>query len=159
MGGRGVSTRFRCIFSPERAIQHPPQQSPNLYFQPKIHSAKLRAFHQPSLERPGLAPVVGVITPQMKSGSTRNLAGESSWKRIRRRKKTRNYPESQRVNRKYGMTAAKAQNALRVAVRNGEILRSQILGSSLPTTGRACTAEHAEQNKLQSSSACSAPLR
>ena len=66
-----------------------------------------------SLESPGLAPVVGVITPQLKNGSTRNLAGESGWKRTSRRRKKRNYRDFQRADRKIGIKARGAQAAMR----------------------------------------------
>lgn len=83
-----------------------------------------------SLDSPGLAPVVGVITPQLKNGSTRNLTGESGWKRTSRRRKTRNYREFQRADRKIGLTTARVQAAVWAAARDWEIFRSQILGRS-----------------------------
>jgi hypothetical protein len=70
-----------------------------------------------SLVGPGLAPVVGVITPQLKSGYTTNLTGESGWKRTSRRKKTRNYREFQIEERKIGIAAPIARAAVRAAVR------------------------------------------
>jgi hypothetical protein len=80
-----------------------------------------------SLESPGLAPVVGVITPQLKNGSTRNLAGESGWKRISRRKRTRNYREFQRATQKIG----RAVTGARAGARDWRIRRSQVLGRIL----------------------------
>jgi hypothetical protein len=59
-----------------------------------------------------------VITPQLKNGSTRNLEGESGWKKARKRKETRNYREFQREKRKIGITTAGAQAAPRIAARN-----------------------------------------
>jgi hypothetical protein len=64
-----------------------------------------------------------VITLQLKNGYTRNLAGESGWKRTNRRKKKRNYRELQKAKRKIGIAAPGA----RAAVREWRILRSQVL--------------------------------
>jgi len=86
-----------------------------------------------SLESPGLAPVVGVITPQLKSGSTRNLASESGWKRISRRRKQRNYREIQRADQKIGKVAPGAQAAMREC----RILRSQVLGGVLSVINKS----------------------
>jgi hypothetical protein len=84
-----------------------------------------------SLESPGLAPVVGVITPQLLNGYTRNLQGEPGWKRVSGRKETRSYRERQIEKRKIGIAAPSPHAAVRTALRAYAFLCSQILRGSV----------------------------
>ena len=122
-----------------------PRSSGPLAAPPKSHARLraghlMRAIHVASLVGPGLAPVVGVITPQLKTGSTRNRAGESGRKRISRRKRTQNYRELQRLSRKIPTTTPVLRAAPSTAARDSGILRSQVLGGRVVPAISAKTA-------------------
>ncbi len=65
-----------------------------------------------------------IITSQLEGGSIENRAGESGWKKIRRRRETKYYREPHGKNRRGGRTTSRAQ----VIPRDWKCLRSQVSG-------------------------------